>query len=349
MSEATTVPSDNAQPAAAEGDGLFIAWTRFQRRPTVLAEKLGLELRFIYLPWEGNSRLAKVMSYLVKAYQTVALLVQRRPRFLILQLPPTPALYLCAFYTRLARIPLIVDCHNSAIMEHWSRWPLTARLFKRAVVVVHNDHIAKLAVNTFGVDPLVLRTGIMSPQQSLSQSRVARERFGLSNRDYVLLPWSLHVDEPMKEAFDAIRQLPDLPFVLTGDTRKLPASLSGDLPDNLTTTGYLATEEFSELFAHAAAVVVLTTRDNTQLSGMAEAMAFEVPAVISDTTTTRYLYGVAPIYVANEPDAIRAGIEQALQTSDERVIELRALRQRTEAEFEGQVLSLLQAISAARL
>ena len=263
-----------------------------------------------------------------------------------MQLPPTPALYICALYAALFRIPLVVDCHNAAIMEHWRHWPLTATIFKRVVVVAHNDHVAKLAAEAFKVTPLVLRTGIMSIDPSIVQGGEVLERFGLQKRNYVLLPWSLHTDEPVGEAFEAIRLLPQLNFVLTGDIRKLEADLSKHMPANLTVPGYLPTSEFNELFAHAAAVLVLTTRDLTQLSGMAEAMAFEIPAVISDTTTTRFLYGSAPVYVRNTAEAIRFGIEDALQTADERVRALRELRIKTEADFGEQVDTLVDMIEA---
>ena len=184
----------------------------------------------------------------------------------------------------------------------------------------------------------------MSIDPSCGEGHEARDRFGLGESDYVLLPWSLHTDEPLIEAFEAINRMPEQKFVLTGDARKLAPELSSNLPANLTVPGYLPTVQFNELFAHAAAVLVLTTRDLTQLSGMAEAMAFEIPAVISDTATTRYLYGSAPVYVSNDPEAIRSGVVEALQTADERVRELKALRLRTEEEFERQVNNLVQKI-----
>lgn len=333
---------------AFDTGGTFIAWTAFQRRAAVLAEELGVDLHFVTLRWEGANRLAKAASYLVKAVLTCRILIQARSRFLIVQLPPTPALYICAAYARLARIPLIADCHNAAIMEHWRHWPLTATLLSRAVFVVHNDHVAKLAAEEFGLTPIVLRTGVMSVDQSSKQRRAALTRFGLKEKTYVMLPWSLHVDEPIREAFDAMELLPDVTFVLTGNPRKLMPSLAGRLPTNLIMTGYLPTREFDELFSLAGAVLVLTTRDLTQLSGMAEAMAFEVPAVISDTSTTRYLYGMAPVYVMNNPESIRFGIQQALESSEVRIARLRELRTRTEKEFARQVAALREAIAGAR-
>lgn len=269
-------------PAVVEG-GVFIAWTRFQRRAAVLGARMGVDVHFFHLRWEGANRYAKVLSYFVKAFRTLLLLSKRRPTFVILQLPPTPALYVCALYVRIARIPLVVDCHNAAIMEHWGRWPLTGALLRRATVLAHNDHVATLAAQSFDLEPVVLRTGIMSADPDAAQGDETLKRLKLESQSYVLLPWSLHTDEPLEEALSAIRQMPTQRFVLTGDPRKIDPALASHLPPNLSVPGYLPTADFNELFAHAAAVLVLTTRELTQLSGMAEAMAFEVPAVISDT------------------------------------------------------------------
>lgn len=324
--------------------GAFITWVKFQRRVVTISETFPVKPYWIYLDWEARGRVFKALSYLVKTALTLRVLIRVRPEFVMVQLPPAPALYATSIYCGLTRTPLVADCHNSAITEHWRRWPLTRLLLSKAITLVHNDTVAAAARSAFQLEPIVLRTGIMTRFKG-SDSCDIIDRLNLSAGKYVVLPWSLHVDEPIDEALEAIRMVPDVTFVLTGAGTKLG---SKPLPENLTLSGYLEEAEFNCLFASAAAALVLTTREDTQLSGMAEALALSVPAVISDNPTTRLLYREAPIYVENSPAAIAHGIRVAIS---ERALLMRnsvKVATETTVEVETQLKTLLEHIRRRR-
>ena len=78
----------------------------------------------------------------------------------------------------------------------------------------------------------------------------------------------------------------------------------------------------------AAAVVVLTTRDDTLLSGAWEAIALGRPLVLSDTVALRSTFGEGPSWVRPEPEAIAAGIDAALADPDRARASTAALRKR---------------------
>ena len=186
----------------------------------------------------------------------------------------------------------------------------------------------------------MLRTGITHSQPQDQNSNGLSYRLGLSSKSYVILPWNFNVDEPLTETLEAIRAMPNIQFVMTWYVEKLAKYQRNNAPSNLKFTGFLELDDFNHLFSHAGVALVLTTRDGTQLSGMHEAMAFEIPAVISDLKTTRLLYKDAPIYVNHDPASIAEGVKSAFKTSDDLKAKIKKLRMETEKEFSEQILKL---------
>ena len=66
---------------------------------------------------------------------------------------------------------------------------------------------------------------------------------------------------------------------------------------NVELTGFVADEDYAALLVRADAVVVLTTREDTLLSGAWEAIALGRPLVLSDTAALRGTFEVGPAYV----------------------------------------------------
>lgn len=287
---------------------LFQIWKVYQRRADSLAYYFDTKIVYYHYPWEEKSKLLKAASYLFKSLRTIIDLVRSRPGLIFIQLPPTPALYIVGIYAVLSRTPFIADCHNAMFMEWWIRWPFAKNLLKKAsAVIVHNDDVLAYA-ERYGIRAMVVRDPL--PQCVDSPGTLVVSRSGLSAGDYVIAPWNLASDEPIAEFIQSVRLLPDIKFVMTWYTERLPAELRPDLPDNLVFTGYLEIDEFNDLFRNAGAAISLTTQQGTQPSAAAEAIAFGVPIILSDSETARLLYRDVPVFVENTPQSIADGVSE---------------------------------------
>jgi glycosyltransferase involved in cell wall biosynthesis len=116
--------------------------------------------------------------------------------------------------------------------------------------------------------------------------------------------WGL--DEPIEALVGSATDRP-WQLVLTGRVRR---ELSP--PPNVTLAGFLDDAAYVELLARADAVVVLTERDDTLLSGAWEAIALERPLVLSGTTALRTTFGDGIVYVDPNPASIAGGIDAVL-------------------------------------
>ena len=85
-----------------------------------------------------------------------------------------------------------------------------------------------------------------------------------------------------------------------------------DLPSNVELSGFLSTEGYVSLVSSADAVVVLTTREDTLLSGAWEALALGRPLIVSDTNALKQTFGDGVTYVAPDARAISDAVQRTL-------------------------------------
>jgi glycosyltransferase involved in cell wall biosynthesis len=201
------------------------------------------------------------------------------------------------------------------IAENWINWPFAINLLNRCkIVIVHNQNIHVTAKEK-GIQSIVV--GDLLPEVGKILDSGVLDRHGLVPQEYVIVPWKMMPDEPIVELVTSVRRLPKIKFVMAWFTERLPKQLRCNLPDNLICTGYLQELEFDDLYANAAASVVLTTQEGIQPSAASEAIAFGVPLVLSDFETARSLYRNVPVYVDNDPESIVRGIVEILGTLHE--------------------------------
>ena len=230
-------------------------------------------------------------------------------------------------------------------MNSGLKWPYVKKLLDHGKILAHNPDIGSFIHKKYGLDPFILRDGIADKTPELSDSSEVLKRFDLKSAEFVFLPWTFSSDEPLPELIEAAGLLPDIKFVMTWYSERLPADLRQKMPANIILTGYLPVNDFNHLFASAGIVVVLTKWEAVQLSGMQEAMAFETPAVVSDLHTTRNLYKDAPVYVENDPESIAQGIGFAFQNRDELAVKMNLLKKETQQEFSHRLSELRKLIN----
>lgn len=324
---------------------VLIAWKEYQRRVEVMAPYLGAEHFYFYHAWEVRSKLHKALSYIPKTINTLTYLFRIRPALVFVQFPPTPALYAVAFYSWLTGAHYVSDCHMGVTNAHWLNWPFARKLLAHGKVIVHNEHLVRQVEADINVKPFVLRDGVARKQAGVCEKNSLLHTFGLSPKEYVIFPCSFSADEPMEDVIEAARSLPETMFVMTWHAEKLKKRIRDMLPKNVLLTGFLKTEDFDHLFANAGTALVLTVHEGVQLSGMQEAMAFEIPAVVSDLRTTRFLYKDYPVYVKTDASSISQGITLALKDREKLESRMKALRLESEIEFFDQVNCLRSVLS----
>lgn len=326
-----------------KNNSVYIVWNPFQRRAQSLGRLLGIPVRYYHYQWEEKRAPYKLFSYLLKAVNTTRDLFNLRPTFIYIQLAPTPLLYTVALYAFFKKAKYIPDCHNTMIYDsHWIKWPYAKSLLRKSLVLlVHNDDVKSYA-RKIGLDPFVLR----DPLPAISiRSDSCNEVDLNTDMDYVIIPCSLAVDEPIEELFEAIGDMPDIDFYMTWYSEKLPIELRTKAPHNLHFTGYLSESDFNQLYSNAKAAIVLTTREGTQPSGASEAIALGVPLVVSDIRTTRTLYKDAVIFVKNDPEAIRSGVHKAISSTQLYSSRIKTLRKNLEYESSLQINAVRKLIA----
>ncbi len=319
---------------------VFIIWKEYQRRVEVMAPYLGAECFYFHYSWEERSKFFKALSYILKTFNTLKCLLQNKPSIILVQFPPAPPLYAVAFYAWLSGAKYVSDCHMGVTNARWLGWPFVKKSLAGGRVIVHNEHLVKQTEAELRVKAFVLRDGIVAKQFYEVGNNTLLKNLGLSPNTYVIFPCSFSTDEPIREVIDAARLLPEIQFVLTWYVEKLAKQIRDSLPPNVTLTGFLKTDDFNYLFANAGAALVLTKYENVQLSGMQEAMAFGIPAVVTDLRTTRFLYKNFPVYVDNSVASIMHGIKFALQHRANLEQQMNWLRIESEKEFVDQMATL---------
>ena len=323
---------------------VFIVWKKYQRRVEVLSPFLGSRIFYRYYDWESKSMFLKLISYLLKSASTLKFLFENKPDLVFVQFPPAPAVYCAAIYAWLTGARYVTDCHIGITNAHWLKWIFIKKLLSKGLVIVHNEHLVDQVKSSIKTTPFVLRDGIDKNLSIESGNIDLLDDLGLLPNKYVIIPFSFSPDEPIQEVIETARLLPAVKFVMTWNSDKLSNDMKKDFPPNILLTGYLQINDFNNLFAKSGVALVLTTHEAVQLSGMQEAMAFEIPAVVSDLSTTRFLYKSYPVYVTNDSGSIAEGITLAFQIRPELEVRMKKLKLESEQEFFLQLRQLMTSL-----
>lgn len=324
---------------------VFIVWKKYQRRVEVLAPYLDLEIFYFFYSWETKSKIFKVFSYFLNSINTMKCLFQNKPDLIFVQYPPAPPLYCVALYSWLTGTKYVSDCHMGITVAHFLNWIYVKKLLARGNVIVHNEHLLEKTATILKVRPFVVRDGIAKKRSTEVRESSFLDGLGLSPKKFVIFPCSYDPDEPVREVIEAARLLPEMMFVMTWFSEKLSRNVRDSLPSNLLLTGYLQINDYDYIFANSGVALVLTKNEDLQLSGMQEAMAFNIPAVVSDLKTTRFLYKDYPVFVKNNSKSIALGVSYAFRNRMDLEERMKRLRIESEKEFFDQIENLKSSLN----
>ena len=300
----------------------FIAWVKYQHRVEVLSQHLGAT-RFFILRGKRGSRWYLPLAYLQQFVETLRILHQEKPQIILVQNPPIFTVIPVYLYCLLFKSKFAIDSHTSAFTPNEWGWsmPLHRWLSRSALLtIVHNEQLGQI-VEGWGCRYAVLGE---YPGKILEW-----EDFPVRPGYNVAVISSFAPDEPLDRVFHAAQQLPEVNFYVTGDAARMPPAFVAIQPSNIHLTGFLPKGQYFGLLRSADAVLALTTRDGTILSGANEAISTGVPLIVSDWPLLRSLYSGGTVYVSNTAEGILQGVIE----SRERNVVLRGEMQGLQARL----------------
>lgn len=290
------------------GTNVFISWTHGNPRTRDLGNRLPLEVIFI------NRRGNLLIRYIKQAFATWKALSDRSPETVVIMLPPFPLLLTAWVYAKLHGCRLVADMHTGAFNDPKWKWslPLTLRLLRRQTAIVTNKFLADLCEDK-DIRAIVLHDPIEISDRGVFATR----------GNTVLCPVSYANDEPIEEILEAARATPEVEWLLTG---KAPENVQRSAPNNVTFTGFVDNEKFSQLMEEAGLVLALTTRPHTMQRAGYEALSYGIPQVTSDFSVLRDFLGAAATYTGLSGPAIAKSVKASLEQRELRVQEVVRIR-----------------------
>lgn len=286
-----------------------IAWVREDSRSSSIALALDGESRTFY-DLAIHRKALVPLRYALSAVRTVWYLLRRRPRAVIVQAPPVPAVAIVWTWARLARAPVVIDSHPASFGREQAgidraMRPLLAWLVSKSTGSIVTTPRLGEQISRWGGRPLVVHEAPMA-----WGARMRPRECSPSRR--VLFVCTFAPDEPWTETLEAARRLPDVEFRITGDLRRLSPDERRSAPANVRWVGYLDTPSYVTALAEADVILSLTTRHQSVARSAHEAVDALRPLVLSDWPHMRDLFPHA-VFVENEPASIADGIDAAFR------------------------------------
>ncbi len=286
--------------------GVVIAWMPVSQRSSTIAERLDYDV--VLIARSGFRRAwSAPLVYPISALRTIAALVRLRPRAAIIAVPPFVAPLVALPFLAVLRAPFAIDVHSGAVIDRRWRWALgiLALVGRRSVAAVVTLPSLEAPFRERSVATMVIPDPL--PRLVAPAPKTDEGSGPAGDRTPVVVAvcgWGL--DEPIEALVAAATGRP-WRLVLTGRPRR-----ELEPPPNVDLAGFLDDEAYVDRLASADAVVVLTERDDTLLSGAWEAIALGRPLVLSGTAALRSTFGDGIVYVGDDADSIAAGIDRVL-------------------------------------
>jgi len=290
----------------------FIAWTGSCGRSREIAAELGGVARCFH-PLGSAPGALKPLRYLLSAVATIAWLLVRRPRALIVTNPPVFAGALGVLWGRTTGAPVLLDSHPggfglqgdsfSARFQPLHRW--AAR--RSAATLVTVPELAE-TVEAWGGRAQIVHEAPAAWAPDASETPATRPQ--------VLFAGIFGRDEPVDAVVEAARALPDVDVRITGSPERAPEGLLEEAPDNVGFVGFLPGARYRRAILDADIVLALTTDETSIVRVGYEAVWARRPLVVTDSPGLRAAFPFA-VHVSNDAHGIAEGLADAVRRRDE--------------------------------
>jgi glycosyltransferase involved in cell wall biosynthesis len=320
---------------------LFLVWGSPDQGPRsrVMADKLGIEVCFLYTPLPRGALYVPI-KYPIQAVRTMFLLFRKRPQVIFVQNPPLLAVLLVYIYCVLAGAGYVVDAHSEALLSQgWTAPPAWIKGFlaKRAITtIVTNEHLEQM-VERLGSHAFILR--------DVPTTFDVQGEYPLSGKFNLVVVNTFSPDEPLNRILAAAANLSDVEFYITGKLGRRNLDFANGTLPNVHFTDFLPNEDYYSLLNTAQAVMCLTTRNHTMQRGACEALSLGKPIITSDWPILRQYFNKGTVHVDNTQAGICSGVLQMKEHLDNfksGIKELQSDQQREWQEKIGTLTSLIK-------
>lgn len=299
-------------------NNVFLVWTKYQARVENLAEDIKENLgdcNIVYRENPPTNKIKKMLLYLNYMIKDFKFLLRNKPKNVFIQTPPSytllaPILYK-KFFNKSVRI--ICDMHNAMTRNPWLERMGTKKLLSMSdVILVHNEIVYKSITNNSLFSEEIIKKIIVLEDKTPIFNKKANKK--INETPIVFFPASFNSDEPINEVFKSAKLLPDFNFILTGNINKLKKNFNlneKDIPNNITITGWITNEEYTETLLNCDILLGLTLFNDIQMSVSNEGLGGEKVMVLSDTEALRFIYKDGAKYTNNDAESISSSIKEA--------------------------------------
>jgi glycosyltransferase involved in cell wall biosynthesis len=285
---------------------VWISW-QYHRRTVELCQYFDIKLIVICASrW-------KAWRYIQSSIATVRYIYRHRPKVLIVQNPSVVLTLLACVLKKAFGYRLIVDTHNCGIIPENAMLKNLSVIYRYIhlrsdITVVSNAALSKFVLNDKG-HPYVMPDKIPD---------IVCERRKHDDRFIIVYICTFGKDEPYAEFLAAARYFSNgIEFYVTGDINKCRGRVATECRRNVTFTGFLPDDEYWKLLRSADLIIDLTYRENCLLCGAYEAVAAEVPLVLSDTRALRKFFDGGVIFSKNTTGELVESIAMAIENNKE--------------------------------
>ena len=297
IESAQVIPEDLRQRS------LFLVWGPPSHGPRskVFARELGIRIEYVYAT-ERRGLLVAPWKYTYQAVASLILLFRTRPLLVFIQSPPSFAVLFVWLYCSVNGARYVVDAHSAAMQLPWwtrPRW-LYRFLARRALATIVTNEVFAEEIESVGGTALVLR--------DIPTSFPTGESLAGEDGFTVLVVNTFAFDEPLGEVLDAARAVPDVQFLITGNTQRGDRAVLNSASSNVRFTGFVPDADYYATMRASDAVMCLTTRDNTMQRGACEALSLGRPIITSDWPLLRDYFSKGTVHVAPRSESIANAI-----------------------------------------
>ncbi|TES92279.1 MAG: glycosyltransferase [Candidatus Cloacimonadota bacterium] len=298
---------------------LFFAWS-YSRRSEDIAAIKGIE--YFYFPISQKIRFFQFPLLFAKSF---FFLFKKRLQVVFIQHPPIHAILPVFLYSLFSGAQYVIDSHitpGTTLVEkpHHHFYLLLHRFYSYyATVTLFHSHAILERVKRWRCDYIVF--------ENLVRELGSESHFPVQRRPAVGMISTFSPDEHILDVIEAAGELKNVSFYITGDKRKVDSKILSNTPENIFFTGYIKGSYYYEFLMAMDIVLVLTDRKESALQGAYEALSAETPLVLSDTETMRYFFPQGVIFVKNNKEGIREGIEKALREKGRLGKEIKQLKE----------------------
>ena len=256
---------------------------------------------------QGN--IIKAFDYFYFSIKDIIELWKLHPHIIIIELAQSVMMLFVANGLRIfvPTLKIVPDCHTASYIPNGRNFigftPIKKKLVKRCkAIILHNKESMELGLHK---------------NQFVIESKIPDRKVNSKGKNKnITFITSCNPDEPIELIFEVSKHFgKKFEVYFTGDYNKINKILFANKPDSIIGTGYLSDINYDELIGNSLVLVVLTERDYTLLYGGREAIAYNIPVVLSKNNSNSTYFNKGVVLVNNSVSEIVNGINYAIENN----------------------------------